>query len=206
MKLDPTTTAIIPVHLVGDIAGAEGAFAQLFHPQIVERNVMPQVRHLLEAARAAGALVLYTRVAWAPDYSDLNANSPLLALAQQAGALIDGTPGAAILDEVAPSDGDVVVTHQRVGCFVDSDLHATLAGRGITTVVVCGVATNASVEATFRTASDLGFRTILAADACSAATPEAHDASAASMALLGEISTVNELLTALRPVTTTAAS
>ena len=68
---------------------------------------------------------------------------------------------------------------------------------GIDTVVFVGVATNASVEGTARVASDLGYRTVVVSDACSAATPAAHAASLESLGLLAEIVTTDELLAGL---------
>src|SRR6478735_2449486 len=50
---------------------------------------------------------------------------------------------------------------------------------------------------TARQASDLGYRTIIVADACSAADPASHDASIASLGLLAEITTSAEVLEAL---------
>lgn len=197
MELDPRTTAILAVHLQGDVVSADGAFGGFFHQQAKERNVVGVIADLLVAARAAGAPVIYTRVAWKPDYSDLHANSPLLGMVSQFGCLKDGSPRAEIVAEVAPQEGDHVVTHQRVGPFVDSDLLGLLKEHGITTLVVAGVATNASVEATVRGASDHGYRTILVEDGCSAATPEAHEASVGSMGLLAEITSAAEVTAAL---------
>lgn len=66
------------------------------------------------------------------------------------------------------------------------------------------MATNASVESTARQASDLGYRTIIVADACSAADPAAHDAAIASLGLLGEITTTAEAVEALSAVAVSA--
>ena len=181
MELDPRTTAVIAVHLQGDIVGPDGAFAGFFRQQVVERDVLAKNRVLLGAARDAGATVVYTRVAWQPDYSDLEVNSPLLG----------------IVAEVAPLDGDQVVSHQRIGGFAGSGLHELLQSRGITTTVFSGTATNASVEGTARAASDLGYRVVVVEDACSAASPAAHQASVESLGLLAEITTVPELTAAL---------
>ena len=95
-----------------------------------------------------------------------------------------------------PQDGDLVVTHQRVGGFSASQLDHLLRARGVNTVLFTGVATN-FVEGTARQASDLGYRTIIVADACSAADPATHDASIASLGLLAEIATSAEVLEAL---------
>ncbi|MGY1634763.1 cysteine hydrolase family protein [Geodermatophilus sp. SYSU D01186] len=197
MDLDPRTTALLVVHLQNDIVGADGAFAGFFHEQVVARNVVAVNADLIAAARAAGVPVIYTRVAWQPDYSDLHANSPLLGMVSQFGCLKEGSPSAEIIDEVAPTDGDHVVTHRRVGPFVDSSLQGLLEELGVSTVIVSGVATNASVEATVRGASDHGYRTILVEDGCSAGTLEAHEASVGSMGLLAEITTAAEVTQAL---------
>jgi nicotinamidase-related amidase len=197
--IDPARTALVAVHLQNDIVGADGAFAPFFRAEIDRVGTIPTAAQLLDAARAAGAMVIYTRVAWQPGYPDLVANSPLLNIVAQQNCLVEGSRGAAIIDEVAPQEGDLVVTHQRIGGFAGSVLDVLLRGAGVDTVVICGVATNASVEGTARGASDLGYRVIVAADACSAASEAAHAASIESLGLLAEITTTVQLLTALAP-------
>nr|AIU93945.1 hypothetical protein LRS1606.511 [Rhodococcus sp. NS1] len=197
MELDPRTTATVAVHCQGDIVGPAGAFADFFHQQIVERNVLAQVGAVNDAVRGAGGTVVYTRVAWKPDFSDLEANSPLLQIVAQSGCLKEGSELADIVDALAPRSNDLVVTHQRIGGFADSELDATLRSKGISTLIFTGVATNASVEGTARVASDLGYRVIVVADACSAATAEAHEASINSLSLFAEIATVADIQAAL---------
>jgi biuret amidohydrolase len=195
--IDPTRTALVAVHMQNDIVGPDGAFAPFFRAEIDRVGTLATAARLLDAARAAGVPVVYTRVAWRPDYSDLHANAPLLNIVIQQNCLVDGTPGAAITDELAPQDTDRVVTHQRVGGFHDSELDEVLRAAEVDTVAFLGVATNASVEGTARAASDLGYRVLVVGDACSAATPEAHTASLASLGLLAEITTTDDVITAL---------
>ncbi|WP_433634894.1 cysteine hydrolase family protein [Nocardia sp. CA-120079] len=197
MELDPRTTAVVAVHCQGDIVGPDGAFASFFHQQVVERRVLARIATLTDAMRAAGGMIVYTRVAWRPDFSDLQANSPILGIVAQSGCLKDGSELAGIVADVAPHDGDIVITHQRVGGFAESDLDATLRERELDTLVFCGVATNFSVEGTARVASDLGYRVVVVDDACAAASPDAHAASLASLGLLAEIVTVQDVLDAL---------
>ena len=204
MDLTPSRTAVIAVHMQHDIVTADGAFGGFFAAQAAERDVIGQAGQLLEAARRSGATVVYTRVAWQPGYPDLVANSPLLGMVAQFGALVEGSDKAEIVPQLTPQDGDIVLTHQRVGGFSASQLDVILRSRGIDTVLFAGVATNASVESTARQASDLGYRTIVVADACSAADPGAHDAAIASLGLLAEITTTAEAVQALSGVAVTA--
>ena len=198
MDLDPRRTAVIAVHLQKDIVNADGAFGGVFAAQAVERDVVAVNQRLLDAARGAGATVVYTRVAWEPGLADLVANSPILGIVAQSGCLLEGSDKAQILPELSPQDTDLVLTHKRVGGFSSSHLDTLLRGRGVDTLLFTGVATNFSVEGTARQASDLGYRTIIVADACSAADPATHDASIASLGLLAEITTSAEVLDALR--------
>jgi nicotinamidase-related amidase len=93
------------------------------------------VARLLTAARRCGATAVYTRVAWQPGYPDLVADCPLLAMVAQTRSLVDGSEKANIVPQLAPQDGDVVLTHQRVGAFSASQLDVILRTRGVDTVL-----------------------------------------------------------------------
>ena len=198
MELNPSTTAVIAVHMQGDIVLADGAFGGFFAAQAEKVNTVGITADLLDAARAAGSTVVYTRVAWQPGLADLVVNSPILGIVQQSGCLVEGSELAKILEPLTPQDGDLVVTHQRVGGFSASQLDVLLRCRGIDTMVFAGVATNFSVEGTARQASDLGYRTMIVSDACSAADEATHQASLASLGLLAEITTSAEVIAALQ--------
>jgi nicotinamidase-related amidase len=74
-------------------------------------------------------------------------------------------PGADFKDEVRPRAGEFVVQKSTNSAFIETGLAPFLGERGIDTLVVAGVITNNSVEATVRMAGNLGYRTYLAADA-----------------------------------------
>lgn len=197
MELEASRTAIIVVHMQEDIVQPGSAFGSVFSGQAAERDVVSKIGEVLSAGRAAGAAVVYLRIAWRPGYSDLIANSPLLNMVKQAGCLVEGTPGAAIIEALTPQPGDLVVTHKRPGGFTASQLDLLLRAKGITTVAFAGIATNASVEGTARQASDLGYETLLVEDACSAADAPAHAASVQAMSLLATVVTVDDFTRAL---------
>ena len=80
---DPVRTAVVAVHLEGDIVGADGALAPFFRAEIERTGVLDKIGQVLREARATGIKVIYTRVAFQPGYPDLIPNSPLLAMTVQ---------------------------------------------------------------------------------------------------------------------------
>ncbi len=197
MELDPRTTAIVAVHCQGDVVGPAGALAGMFQQQVRHRNVIGRIADLLDAGRRVGCTTIYTRIAFAPDYSDLVPNSPILADIPVLGCMKDGSELAEIVAELRPHPTDLVITHKRVGGFTER-MSLELISRGVTTVLFCGVATNMSVESTARAATDLGYRVAVVEDACSAATPDIHTAAVATLGFLATITSVDEVIASLK--------
>ncbi|MFK0280894.1 cysteine hydrolase family protein [Streptomyces sp. NPDC090499] len=195
--LEIDRTAIIAIHLQHDMIGPDSAGAAVFGPELERTGVLRTVARILERARKAGVQVVYTRIAFQPGFPDLVDNSPLMRNVVQFGLHVEGTPGAEITDEFEPQTDDLVVTNQRLTGFAGSELDTWLRAAGIDTLVFTGVATNLSVEGTARAAVDLGYRTVIVADACATNSQAAHDASLATMALLADITTADELLEAM---------
>lgn len=75
-------------------------------------------------------------------------------------------PGASFKPQAQPLDGEPVISKSTHSAFIDTDLQDRLRGQGVSILVVAGVITNNSVEATVRHAGDLGFEVLLAHDAC----------------------------------------
>ena len=77
-----------------------------------------------------------------------------------------GSPGHAFKEEAMPLPGETVIGKPVNSAFIGTALDEWLRGRGIGTLVVAGVITNNSVEATVRMAGNLGYDVRLVADAC----------------------------------------
>jgi nicotinamidase-related amidase len=67
---------------------------------------------------------------------------------------------------VRPLAGESIVPKRTNSAFIGTDLELRLRERGIVDLVVAGVITNNSVEATVRMAGNLGFHVHLVEDAC----------------------------------------
>jgi nicotinamidase-related amidase len=77
-----------------------------------------------------------------------------------------GQPGNDFKPETAPITGEPIIAKQTNSAFIGTDLEARLRAGGHAALVVAGVITNNSVEATVRMAGNLGFATYLVADGC----------------------------------------
>lgn len=85
---------------------------------------------------------------------------------EPASAYRPGQPGNDFKPEALPLPGEIVIAKRTNSAFIGTDLESCLRNAGIEGVVVAGVITNNSVEATVRMAGNLGFDTCLVEDAC----------------------------------------
>lgn len=77
-----------------------------------------------------------------------------------------GQPGNEFKPEVAPLPGETVIPKPTNSAFIGTGLEALLRDHDRNTLVITGVITNNSVEATVRMAGNLGFETYVVADGC----------------------------------------
>ena len=112
---------------------------------------------VLTAARACGVPIVHTLEAHKPDLSDLPAakllrcpaiGKVLEAEPARGRLLIAGEPGNAIVDEVAPIAGELVLHKPGKGAFCGTALHEELRARGVTHLLVTGVTTEVCMQST----------------------------------------------------------
>jgi nicotinamidase-related amidase len=77
-----------------------------------------------------------------------------------------GQSGAEFQARFVPLAHEHVVEKNVPDAFINTGLERWLHARGIRRLVIAGVSTNNSVEASARTAGNLGFETVVVADAC----------------------------------------
>jgi nicotinamidase-related amidase len=99
------------------------------------------------------------------------------------------------VDDLEPQEGDLRILRQRWSAFGGTSLHADLQRAGVTQVVLAGVATSVGVESTARAAHELGYNVVLATDAMTDMSPDAHRNSVRYIfPRLGETATTAEIL------------
>ena len=103
-----------------------------------------------------------------------------------------------IVPELDQQPGDLLVTKQTWGAFHATPLDTLLRERGVTQIVLTGVATSAGVESTARAAHEHGYNVTIATDASSDLDGDAHNNSVSKIfPRLGETATTAEILALL---------
>jgi len=100
-----------------------------------------------------------------------------------------------LIPELHQQPNDILITKRTWGAFANTDLGVQLKAKGVTQVVLTGVATGTGVEATARQAYEQGFNVTLALDAMTDVRPEAHEYSLAHVfPRLGETGLTQDVL------------
>lgn len=102
---------------------------------------------------------------------------------------------AELRPELGVRDSDILVTKQQWGAFHGTALDLELRRRGVTQIVLTGIATSIGVESTARAAHELGYHVTLATDAMTDLDADAHENSVERIfPRLGERDTTDALL------------
>ena len=81
---------------------------------------------------------------------------------------------ADLIPELDRQPNDYTVTKVNIGAFYGTALEMILRRRGVTQVIIVGVATGSGVEATARQAYDQGYNVVLVTDAMTDMDPDMH--------------------------------
>jgi nicotinamidase-related amidase len=142
-----------------------GALGRPMAPYTAQ-DVVDRTARLAEAFRERGLPVVLTRFTVAaeprPRRTDVT-GAPRPAPPAGWDAVVDGLTG------------DVVITKYGWDSFHDTDLDEQLRQRGVTQLVLTGVATSIGVESTARAAYERGYHLTFATDAIADLDPAAHD-------------------------------
>lgn len=178
-QLDPTA-ALIVIDLQKGITG--------FTAELGSADVVSRSAKLAAAFRERGLpVVLVNVVGRAPGRTD------------------QGFPNRAfppdwaeLVPELNAQPSDILISKERVGAFLGTDLDARLRERGVTQVFMTGIATSFGVESTARSAFDLGYNVVFVSDAMTDMSPAAHShAVEVFFSRIGEVDTTENVLARL---------
>jgi nicotinamidase-related amidase len=192
---DPAHAALVIIDMQRDFVEPGGFGASLGNDVSLLQAIVPTVQRVLMAWRAMGGYVVHTREGHAPDLSDCPPakrlrGAPSLRIGDpgpMGRILIHGEPGHAIIPELAPVDGELVIDKPGKGAFYATGLQEALAARGITHLVFMGVTTEVCVQTTMREANDRGYDCLLVEDGTESYFPEFKAAAIAMIRAQGAI-------------------
>ena len=176
VELNASQTAVVLIDLQRGIMGYPTA-------PYTMAGMLGVAADLAERLRRKGALIVYVRV-------DL-ANMIQLPVDQSHGDP-NAPPPPPSASEIVPEAGrqpdDLLITKRHWDAFGGTELERMLRERGVRTIVLCGVATHIGVESTARSAASRGFEVVLAEDAATSISADAHRYSTAHVfPLLGRV-------------------
>jgi nicotinamidase-related amidase len=207
--LDRDHAALIIIDMQRDFVEPGGFGETLGNKVALLQAIIPATARLLAAFRAAGLPVIHTRECHRPDLSDCppakrERGKPSLRIGDpgpMGRILISGEPGADIIPELYPVEGEIVLDKPGKGAFYATPLGEILAERKIRQLVFAGVTTEVCVQTTMREANDRGFECLLATDATESYFPEfkkaAIDMITAQGGIVGWAATVDQIVETL---------
>src|SRR6476619_5835534 len=177
MAIDPSTTAVILIEYQNDFTSEGGVLHGAVEEVMNKTGMLDNFKRVADAARAAGATVMHAPITFASGYGEISSHPyGILKGVVDGNAFVKDSWGAAIIDELAPADGDIVIEGKRgLDTFASTNLDFILRSKGIKTLVLGGFLTNCCVESTMRSGYENGYQVITLSDCVAATSVEEHD-------------------------------
>jgi nicotinamidase-related amidase len=190
--IDLSHTALVLIDLQRGVAGLPAL------PHTSAEVVQNAVR-LADRFREAQAPVVLVHVAFSSDGRDLL--RPEVDQPFNRGPL--PPDWMEFVPEIGPRPNDIIITKRQWGAFYGTELDLQLRRRGVTKIVLGGIATNIGVESTARAAYELGYHQVFAEDAMAALSQEGHLSSIRLiLPRIGQVRSTEEVLAACVPAKT----
>jgi ureidoacrylate peracid hydrolase len=150
-------------------ADKEERFGYFF--RTMKDSGLPNMVRLQQACRRSGIEVTYTVVESMTaegrdrslDYKITGFNVP------------KGSPDAKMVDELAPTDDEIVFPKTSSSVFISTNIDYVLRNLGTKYLIIAGCLTDQCVDSAVRDACDLGYLVTVPTDACVTQSAERHD-------------------------------
>lgn len=151
------------------VAGAQDIIPAIADILTIFRNARLPVFHILRVHRSSGVDVEITR-------RETFKKTPFA---------VEGTRGAAVIQELAPENGEFLVKKTRMSAFFNTDLDLMLRRLRIGSLFIAGIQTPNCVRATVFDAMAYNYHVFLVRDAIAAKSREIHQANIIDMQNIG---------------------
>src|SRR5258708_513686 len=167
VMFDPASSAVLVIDMQNDFGSPGGMFDRAGAPIAGIRAVVPNIANALNAARRSGLKIIYVKMGFRPDLSDMGAaDSPNRARHARMGVgqsvrnaegtewriLVRDGWGTDVVGALTPRPGDLTVWKHRYSAFFETDLDAQLKDAKIKHLIVTGCTTSICVDSTVRDA------------------------------------------------------
>ena len=147
------------------------------------RDVIPKIQTVLSEFRKRSLPVFHILRVHRPDGSDVEiTRKELFARSPFA---VEGTKGAAVIDELTPHKGEYVLTKIRMSAFIGTELDLMLRTLGVSMLYVCGIQTPNCIRTTVFDAIACNYPVVLIDDATGASSEDIHRANVRDMRNIG---------------------
>jgi len=197
--MEAKETAVVLVEFQNEFCTEGGKLYEVVRDEMERLWTIENGVKLLEAAREKGCLVIHCPFVLDEQWVDENCVCGIIAGAQEGGAFRPGDWGTEIIEQMKPAEGEIVLEGKRaLSGFTNTGLAEILKDNGIRNVVCAGFLSNVCVEATARSAYDLGYHVTVARDA-SASTSRSNQEYVESQVYpaLGNAQMVDEIISSL---------
>lgn len=191
----PEHTAIVTSEVQNGVVGERSVLPQL--AEAAQAVMVPALRKLLPAARAAGVQVVHCTAYRREDGKGANANARMFKGVQKAPVrLLPGSAEVEVLADLGPEPEDLVLTRTHgLDPMSGTDLDPVLRNLGVRTVVVTGVSVNVAITNLVMDCVNRGYDAVLPRDAVCGIPQDYADAVIDNtLALLAVVTTTDALL------------
>lgn len=179
IDLDTGKTAVVVVDMQNDFGAKGGMFERAGLDISSIQKVIPPTASLVRAARNAGIKIVYLKMGFRPDLSDLGGSEApnrtrhmFLGVGKEVRSpdgsrsriLVRDTWNTDIVPELKPDARDVVMYKHRFSGFYGTELDTVLKRAGVKDLIITGCTTSVCVESTVRDAMFRDYRCVLLAD------------------------------------------
>jgi ureidoacrylate peracid hydrolase len=184
LRLAVDETAVVVVDMQNAYASPNGYLDLAGFDISGAKAAITAIQDVLGVARSAGVPVIFFQNGWDADYVEAggpgspnwhksNALKTMRKRPELQGKLLaKGGWDYALVDDLQPKPGDIVVPKTRYSGFFNSQFDSILRARGIRNLVFCGIATNVCVESTLRDGFHLEYFGVMLEDATHQAGPD----------------------------------
>ena len=147
------------------------------------RAVLPKIQAVLAEFRKRALPVFHILRVHRADGSDVEIIRQELFRKQP--FAVAGTPGAAVVTELAPLRDEYIIEKTRMSAFIGTELDLMFRTLGVTTVYVAGIQTPNCIRTTVFDAIAYNYPVVLIDDATGASSDEVHQANVRDMQNIG---------------------